>query len=990
MPVSYYSGGENMNQPLPVDFEELFDISELQKLQDQFADAFGVASIITHIDGTPITKPSNFTRLCESIIRCTKKGLKNCMHSDAVIGRHNPDGPIMQTCLSGGLWDAGASITVGGQHVANWLIGQVRNEIQEEGKLQKYAQEIEANVPDFMAAFNEIPSMSNEKFQKIADLLFTMAEQLSEKAYQNIQQARFIQERKLAEAKLAESEESFRTTLYSIGDGVITTDPEGRIKLMNPIAEQLTGWSQAEAMGKPMEDVFQIINEETRAQVEIPVRKVLREGIIVGLANHTLLIAKDGTERPIADSGAPIRNEKGEIVGVVLVFRDQTEERKAEKALKESEKRFKLLYENSPLSYQSLDNQARLIDVNPTWLSTLGYSREEVIGRSFGDFMTPESAELIKARFANFIAIGEIHNYEFEMVRKDGEHFIVSYDGLIGHDQLGHFKQTHCIFTDITERKKAELALKKSEERFRKAINEAPFPIMIHADDDEIIAISRGWTEMSGYEKSDIPTTKEWTKLAYGIEQATVKSYIDSLYELDHWVDEGEYEIMAKCGEKRIWDFSSSPLGKLSDERRLVISMAKDVTERKQVELKLQRSERELKKAQQITHIGSWYLNLANNEVFWTEELFKMYGFDPTLPVPPYTEHQKLFTPESWELLSVSLANTAETGIPYELELKTVREDGSNGWMWVRGEAVRDATGKTVELWGAAQDISARKQAEQALFESEEMMRNSQSVAHICSYSTTLNLNEIGKSTWRCSPEFYNVFGIDKTYPHTIEGWAGFIHPEHLEEMVDYHEYVIKEKIPFEHEYKIIRINDGTERWIYGTGKLELDEKGNPIRMHGAIQDITERKLTESAILEANQKMDAFFNQSLDGFFFMMLDEPIEWNEQADKDLLLEYVFSHERVTRVNDAWLNQYGATLEQFIGTTPADMFRHDVETGKKEWRKLFDRGKLHTENSGLKFSGELIYLEGDYTCMYDQEGRITGHFGIQRDITGSIRNL
>lgn len=88
------------------------------------------------------------------------------------------------------------------------------------------------------------------------------------------------------------------------------------------------------------------------------------------------------------------------------------------------------------------------------------------------------------------------------------------------------------------------------------------------------------------------------------------------------------------------------------DIQAIVINF-RDVTERKQFELKLQRSERELKKAQQITHIGSWYLNLADNEVFWTEELYKMYGFDPTLPVPPYTEHQKLFTPESWELLSV-------------------------------------------------------------------------------------------------------------------------------------------------------------------------------------------------------------------------------------------------------------------------------------------------------------------------------------------------
>jgi PAS domain S-box-containing protein len=144
-----------------------------------------------------------------------------------------------------------------------------------------------------------------------------------------------ITARKQAEAALRASEELSRTTLYSIGDGVIATDAAGLVARMNPVAELLTGWSEAEASGKPVARVFHIINEETRAEVENPVEHALREGKAVGLANHTLLIARDGTERPIADSGAPIRNEKGEVTGVVLVFRDRTDERAAQKALHE-------------------------------------------------------------------------------------------------------------------------------------------------------------------------------------------------------------------------------------------------------------------------------------------------------------------------------------------------------------------------------------------------------------------------------------------------------------------------------------------------------------------------------------------------------------------------------------------------------------------------------------------------------------------------------
>lgn len=969
---------------MTVDFGELFNRTELQKLQDQFADAFGVASIITQPDGIPITQPSNFSRLCQNIIRCTPKGRLNCMHSDSVIGRHHPEGPIIQPCLSGGLWDAGASITLGGRHVASWLIGQVRDEVQEEGKIEAYAREIGADEADFMQAYREIPLMTKEQFQKISKVLFTMAGQLSAMAYQNVQQARFISERKRAEAALLENEERFRTTLYSISDGVITTDTEGKVELMNPVAEQLTGWSQSDAAGKSLEEVFPIINEETRNKVEIPVRKVLREGVIVGLANHTLLIAKDGTERPIADSGAPIRNKNGETVGVVLVFQDQTDGRRAEQALIETEKRFRLLYENAPLSYQSLDPQARLIDVNPTWLRTMGYSgKDDVIGHHFGEFMTAESAELIKNRFADFVASGEIHNYVFDMVRKDGTIITVSYEGKIGYDELGHFKQTHCIFTDITEQKKAELALKESEERFRNIVESSPMgKCFYHLEEDgNLIFIG------SNPSADKIIGIDHQTLIGKTIQEAFPKLAQTRYPEMYAQIAKGEigtqfFEI--EYSEKQINGFSQVTVFRIENNSIVVDFM--DISERKQFEIKLQRSEQELKKAQQTTHIGSWYLNLANNEVFWTEELYKMYGFDPNLPVPPYTEHMKLFTPESWEQLSTSLANTFETGIPYELELKTVREDGSNGWMWVSGETVQDAVGKTVGLWGAAQDISERKQAEQALFESEEMMRNSQAVAHICSYSTNLNVNEIGKSVWKCSPEFYTLFGIDQTYPHTIEAWAGFIHPDYREEAIAYHEYVIKERIPFEHEYKIIRRNDGAERWVYGTGKLELDKKGNPIRMHGAIQDITERKQAEKVMLDVNQKMDAFFEQSMDGFFFMMLDEPIDWNELADKDQLLDYAFSNQHITRINDAMLEQYNANREQFIGLTPNDMYAHDIQQGKTKWRKLFDQGKLHTETQEQKLNGEPIIIEGDYTCLYDSEGRITGHFGIQRDITES----
>jgi formate hydrogenlyase transcriptional activator len=140
--------------------------------------------------------------------------------------------------------------------------------------------------------------------------------------------------------------------------------------------------------------------------------------------------------------------------------------------------------------------------------------------------------------------------------------------------------------------------------------------------------------------------------------------------------------------------------------------------------------------------------------------------------------------------------------------------------------------------------------------------------------------------------------------------------------------------------------------------------------------------------MSADNLLELLFSQSLDGFFFMMLDEAIRWDDEADKDRLLDYVFAHQRVTKVNGAMLAQYGAEQEQFLGMTPADFYKHDLETGRRVWREFFDRGQLHIKTHERRLDGKPIDVEGDYICLYDPEGRIIGHFGIQRDVTEEAR--
>ncbi len=211
-----------------------------------------------------------------------------------------------------------------------------------------------------------------------------------------------IAERRRAEAELRRQREWLQVTLSSIGDAVIATDATGRITFMNAVAEALTGWELAEASLKPVTDIFSIINEDTRHEVDSPVARVLLEGVIAGLANHTLLVRKDGTEVPIDDSAAPIKDANGKILGVILVFRDITERKQTEAALRESEQIYRNLFSNitEEVHFWKVvrdENRQiinwRLVDANPPTLATWGRTLEEIKGKTTDEIFVPGASD---------------------------------------------------------------------------------------------------------------------------------------------------------------------------------------------------------------------------------------------------------------------------------------------------------------------------------------------------------------------------------------------------------------------------------------------------------------------------------------------------------------------------------------------------------------------------------------------------------------------
>ncbi len=176
----------------------------------------------------------------------------------------------------------------------------------------------------------------------------------------------------------------------------------------------------------------------------------------------------------------------------------------------------------------------------------------------------------------------------------------------------------------------------------------------------------------------------------------------------------------------------------------------------------------------------------------------------------------------------------------------------------------------------------------------------------------------------------------------------------------------------------------GTTRCFSAKATTRFDQDGNYDGVTLVARDVTEQKHAEDALRESKAQLDLFFSQSMTGFFFMMLDEPIMWDDAEDKDALLEYVFEHQRVTKANEAFFAQYGDTEHTMLGFTPTDFFAHDLAGGRKLWRDFFDRGFWYVETEERRADGSQVFIEGDYICLYDDQGRLTGHFGVQQDVT------
>ena len=269
---------------------------------------------------------------------------------------------------------------------------------------------------------------------------------------------------------LRRREEELAAILDGIGDAVVATDTRGRILRVNPVAERLSGWAAADAEGSQFSEVFRIIDEVQKEVIQDPLERILRDGTVVGPGRHGMLITRSGELRVIADSSAPILDAHGNVRGAVLVFRDETAKRAADRALRASEERFRATFEQLAVGIAHVAPDGRWIEVNQRLLDIVGYTREELLSRTFQDITYPPDLET-DLDFVHQMLEGRISTYSMQKryVKKDDSLLWIELTVSLVRNEAGEPKYFISVIQDIDARKKAERVIDEISEQLRQS-----------------------------------------------------------------------------------------------------------------------------------------------------------------------------------------------------------------------------------------------------------------------------------------------------------------------------------------------------------------------------------------------------------------------------------------------------------------------------------------------------------------------------------------
>ncbi|MEW6352278.1 MAG: PAS domain S-box protein [Thermodesulfobacteriota bacterium] len=755
-----------------------------------------------------------------------------------------------------------------------------------------------------------------------------------------------------SEASRREAMERYRVTLLSVGDGVIVTDRNGRVELMNPVAESLTGYGLEEAGGKPLEEVFRIVNEITGETVQDPVQRVIREGLVVGLANHTVLLARDGTVRPIADSGAPIRDHNGVITGVVLVVRDQTEARSAQKAVRDNEQRLTHLLSVTPCVIFSLIPDGPVATwISPNIEAFLGFTVEEALQPGWWDnHVHPDDRDHALATIPVVLAENR-GTCEYRFHNKNGDLVWLHDELRLQRDEQGNPVEIVGAWTDITERKRAEEAIRAGEARYRDLWEKAP-AMMISVDSEARIRfVSDRFCEELEYERQEILGRRP-----FEFQTAASAHYAHSVvfptFMREGFIKDAPLQFVKKSGQ--VMDVLLSVTAERDADGGIVRSRSAfvDITERKRAEEALFEQGRLLREMSALAHIGAWSFDPATGRGAWTEETANIHEVDPDQEIDA-DFGESFFHGDDRRKIEAAIREAMEFRTPYDLELEMVTGKGNRKWVRTIGSPVCEGD-RVVRLRGTIQDITDRKRAEAILRESEARFRRlfEQAPAPYQSLDAEGRILDVNHA-WLAE------LGYDR---HEVIGkWFGDFLADHGPQVFRERFAQFKERggvhgVEFE-----MRRKNGSTLIASFDGRIAQDEKGEFLQTHCVFTNITARVEAEAE----RARLESAIAQT--GEMVVVTD-------------------AQGTVLYVNPAFERITGYTREEAVGRTP-----RLLNSGQQDRR--FYAQLWSTIKGGNVWSGRMINRKKDGTLFHedstispvkDRSGQITNYVAVKRDIT------
>ena len=765
---------------------------------------------------------------------------------------------------------------------------------------------------------------------------------------------------KQAMADLEQERELLRTTLASIGDAVISTDAGGKVTFVNAVAESLTGWTNSEATGAPLTQVFNIVNEDTRIAIDYTMPAMLQDRV-VGLANQTVLIAKDETERPIDNSMAPIRSAHGDVVGSVLVFRDVTERRRLERdnaeRLQASQRLSSIVdTSNDAIICKSLEGTIQTWNASAERL--FGYSVAEAVGNPISIIIPNEKLGEEDQIIARINEGKRVEHLDTVRVQKDGRLIHVSLSISPVLDLAGRIVGVSKIARDITDQKRAEEQIRYSEQLHRIAFDQSPTGMVYVGPDERFTKVNNVMCEITGYSEEELLQMKV-SQLTHPDDLSHGNELIDGFlcgctahYENDkrYVCKDGSIKWVAVTA-RMVIDSDGHPLHS--------VCVIRDITDRKHAEERLRESEARYRALTEASATVVWQTN-SKGEVVFAGDAWRV--------VTGQTDEQK----SDWGWLDAIHPDDRDRTVTlwkHSLETRTIHlnkfrvrtQAGDYRWFSVRGVPVFKADGNVYEWIGANTDIHDELSSEVALRTSEIRYRRLFEAAH----DGVLLLDPETRKIVDANPFMTSLLETphDRLIGKELNEIGLLVDSKTSLEMFQ----SLQKTRQARFEKLSLRNPNAELREIELTANL-YDEDGRSV-VQCNVRDITERRHAEEALRESEASLRGILSQSPAGIV------------QTDAAF---------RMRMVNQRWCEMLGYSEAELLDKNVIEVTHSSsvVETNAAISRLVAGGPDFQIEKTYCRKDGSLLSAHSNVTALRSPEGEFLGLIAVILDITERLR--